>query len=33
MIAWTPDRIVLAHGRCYDKDAGAELRRAFRWVL
>jgi hypothetical protein len=33
MIAWAPERIVLAHGRCYEKDAVAELRRAFRWVL
>ena len=33
MIAWSPERIVLAHGRCYEKDAVAELHRAFRWVL
>ena len=33
MIAWAPERIVLAHGLCYEKDAVAELRRAFRWVL
>lgn len=33
MIAWNPERIVLAHGRWYDKDGAAELRRAFRWVL
>jgi hypothetical protein len=33
MIAWAPERIVLAHGRCYDKDAVAELQRAFRWIL
>jgi hypothetical protein len=33
MIAWAPERIILAHGRCYDQDAIAELRRAFRWVL
>lgn len=33
MIAWAPERIVLAHGLCYEKDAGAELHRAFRWVL
>jgi len=30
MIAWAPDYIVLAHGRCYDRDCVAELRRAFR---
>ena len=33
MIAWAPQRIVLTHGLCYEKDAVAELHRAFRWVL
>ncbi|WP_426436290.1 DUF4336 domain-containing protein [Bradyrhizobium genosp. P] len=33
MIAWDPQRIILAHGRWYDRDGGAELRRAFRWIL
>ncbi|SMF02387.1 protein of unknown function [Tistlia consotensis] len=33
MIAWAPERIALAHGRCYEADGVAELRRAFRWVL
>jgi hypothetical protein len=33
MIAWKPQRIVFAHGRWYDHDAIAELRRAFRWLL
>jgi hypothetical protein len=33
MIGWQPERIVIAHGRWYDRDAEAELRRAFRWVL
>lgn len=33
MIAWAPERIVVAHGRCYDANAVAELHRAFRWVL
>ena len=28
-----PERIILAHGRWYEKDGTAELRRAFRWVL
>jgi hypothetical protein len=32
MIAWEPERIVIAHGRCYDRDGAAELRRAFRWL-
>lgn len=33
MIAWTPERIVVAHGRWYERNAVAELQRAFRWVL
>ncbi|WP_193367173.1 DUF4336 domain-containing protein [Pelagibius marinus] len=33
MIAWDPQRIILAHGRCYDRDGAGELRRAFRWLL
>ena len=32
MIGWRPERIVLAHGRWYDRDGTAELRRAFRWL-
>lgn len=32
MIVWAPDRIVIAHGRWYEKDGVKELRRAFRWV-
>lgn len=33
MIAWQPERVILAHGRWYAHDGAAELRRAFRWVL
>lgn len=33
MIGWAPERIIIAHGRCYDANAVTELRRAFRWVL
>ena len=33
MLAWNPERIVLAHGRWYERDGAAELRRGFRWVL
>lgn len=32
MIAWSPERIILAHGRWYDRNAVDELKRAFRWV-
>jgi hypothetical protein len=33
MIGWNPQRIILAHGRWYDRDGAQELRRAFRWLL
>jgi hypothetical protein len=33
MLAWQPERIIVAHGRCYETRGIAELRRAFRWIL
>lgn len=33
MIAWAPERVILAHGRWYQQNGTAELRRAFRWLL
>lgn len=33
MLAWNPERIILAHGRWYETNGGAELRRAFTWLL
>jgi hypothetical protein len=33
MIDWAPDKVILAHGRWYDRDGVAELRRAFAFVL
>jgi hypothetical protein len=32
MIAWNPERIIIAHGRWYDRNGAAELKRAFRWL-
>ena len=32
MISWAPERIIFAHGRWYETNAVAELRRAFRWL-
>ncbi len=32
MLAWQPSRVILAHGRCYDKDGTEEIKRAFRWL-
>ncbi|MGX8011191.1 DUF4336 domain-containing protein [Mesorhizobium sp. ORM8.1] len=33
MLSWQPERVIIAHGRWYEKNGTAELRRAFRWVL
>lgn len=33
MIGWDPERIIIAHGRWYETDGTAELKRAFRWAL
>ena len=32
IIAWAPDKVILAHGRWYDRDGTEELKRAFRWL-
>lgn len=32
LLAWEPERVILAHGKWYDQDGTAELRRAFRWL-
>ena len=32
MMQWQPEKVILAYGRWYDKDATAELKRAFRWL-
>jgi hypothetical protein len=32
ILQWQPEKIILAHGRCYQENATAELRRAFRWL-
>ena len=33
MLDWAPERVILSHGRWYDRNGTAELRRAFRWLL
>lgn len=33
MIEWNPERVIVAHGRWYDRAGTNELRRAFRWLL
>jgi hypothetical protein len=32
MTAWTPDKVIVAHGRCYEGDGEREIRRAFGWL-
>lgn len=32
MLAWQPEKIILAHGRWYATNGTAELQRAFRWL-
>ena len=33
MLSWNPERIIISHGRWYDRNGAAELRRAFRWLF
>ena len=33
MIEWSPERVILAHGRWFSSAGADELRRVFRWVL
>ncbi|MFT3729910.1 MAG: DUF4336 domain-containing protein [Hyphomicrobium sp.] len=33
MTAWQPERIILAHGRWYERNGTEELQRAFDWLL
>lgn len=33
MIAWNPERVIIAHGRWFETAGAAELRRSFRWLL
>jgi len=33
MIAWNPERVIIAHGRWFEADGASELQRAFHWLL
>jgi hypothetical protein len=33
MIDWDPERIIIAHGRWFERNGTRELNRAFRWLL
>ena len=32
MLSWQAERIIIAHGRCYESAGVQELKRAFRWL-
>jgi hypothetical protein len=32
IVAWEPEKVIIAHGRWYERDGSAQLRRAFRWL-
>ena len=32
MLAWKPEKIILAHGSCFLENGTAELKRALRWI-
>ncbi|MCL1989925.1 MAG: DUF4336 domain-containing protein [Defluviitaleaceae bacterium] len=32
MLNWKPEKIIIAHGRWFEKNGVEELRRAFRWL-
>lgn len=32
MIGWNPEKIVIAHGKWFESDGVAELKRAFKWL-
>jgi hypothetical protein len=32
LLAWDFDKLIIAHGRCVEKDAKAFVERAFRWL-
>ena len=32
MLSWEPEKVIVAHGRWYERNGATELRRAFRWL-
>ena len=33
VVDWQPEKVIMAHGRVYDRAGTDELRRAFRWAI
>lgn len=33
VLDWGPERLILTHGRCYERDAAGEIKRAMRRIM
>jgi hypothetical protein len=33
VLAWEPERVIFAHGRWFERNGAAELRRSLRWLV
>ena len=33
MLDWRPERVIFSHGRWFDRDGAAQLRKSLRWLL
>jgi len=33
VLAWQPERVIFAHGRWFERDGAAALRRSLRWLV
>ncbi|QRM27786.1 DUF4336 domain-containing protein [Microvirga sp. VF16] len=33
IVAWSPQRVIIGHGRWFERDGTANLKRAFAWLL
>lgn len=33
IVAWSPERVIFTHGRWFDRDGAAQLKRAMAWLV
>lgn len=33
VLAWVPERVIVTHGRSFERDGARQLRRAMRWLV
>jgi hypothetical protein len=33
LVDWGPERVIFAHGKWFDRDGTAHLRRSLRWLI